>query len=83
MPFFVIVAILKFIVLSIALFLVFEHLSISYLALLIGIGLAQSIVFLKLIGMGLVNFMNRTNQIENKEISNTKLQVTNKKQYSI
>ena len=83
MPFFVIVAILKFIVLSIALFLVFEHLSISYLALLIGIGLAQSIIFLKLIGMGLVNFMNRTNQVENKEISNTKLQVTNKKQYSI
>ena len=82
-PFFVIVAILKFIVLSIALFLVFKHLSISYLALLIGIGLAQSIIFLKLIGMGLVNFMNRTNQVENKEISNTKLQVTNKKQYSI
>ena len=78
MPFFVIVAILKFIVLSIALFLVFKHLSISYLALLIGIGLAQSIIFLKLIGMGLVNFMNRTNQIENKEISNTKLQMTNK-----
>ncbi|MEE9164753.1 MAG: hypothetical protein V3U15_00665, partial [Nitrospinota bacterium] len=78
MPFFVIVTILKFIVLSIALFLVFKYLSISYLALLIGIGLAQSIIFLKLIGMEMVNYMNRTNQIENKEISNARLQMTNK-----
>lgn len=77
MPFFVIVSILKFIVLSIALFLVFEHLSISYLALLIGSGLAQSIIFLKLTGMGMVNYMNRTNQIENKETSNARLQMTN------
>ncbi len=77
MPFFVIVTILKFIVLSIALFLVFKYLSISYLALLIGIGLAQSIIFLKLIGMEMVNYMNRTNQIENKEISNARLQMTN------
>lgn len=77
-PFYLIVTFLKFIALSIALFLVFKHLSISYLALLIGIGFAQSIIFLKLIGMGMVNYMNRTNQIENKEISNASLQMTNK-----
>ncbi len=62
-PFFVIVTILKFIVLSAALFIIFKHLSINYLALLIGIGLAQSIIFLKLTGMGMVNYMNRANQI--------------------
>tara|TARA_B100001964_G_C13911861_1_gene456296 strand:- start:186 stop:647 length:462 start_codon:yes stop_codon:yes gene_type:complete len=77
-PFFIIVATLKFTVLSIALFLVFKHLSVSYLALLIGIGLAQSIIFLKLTGMGMVNYMNRTNQSDNKEISNARLQMTNK-----
>ena len=77
MPIFVVVTILKFIVLSAVLFLIFKYLSISYLALLIGIGLAQSIIFLKLTGMGIVNYMNRTNQIENRETSNARPQMTN------
>tara|TARA_B100000315_G_scaffold253559_1_gene292580 strand:+ start:795 stop:1241 length:447 start_codon:yes stop_codon:yes gene_type:complete len=78
MPFMVVVTTSKFIVLSIALFLVFSHLSISYLSILIGIGLAQSIIYLKLIGMGMVNYMNKKNQVENKEISNGSLQIANK-----
>ena len=69
---------LKFIVLSIVLFLLFKYLTINYLAFLIGIGLAQSIIFLKLIGIVLVNKMNKIDKIESKDITNTNLQMTNK-----
>ena len=77
-PFFAIVTLLKFIVLSIVLFLFFKYLTISYLAFIIGIGLAQSIIFLKLIGIVLVNKMNKIDKIESKDITNTNLQMTNK-----
>jgi hypothetical protein len=76
--FFAIVTLLKFIVLSIVLFLLFKYLTINYLAFLIGIGLAQSIIFLKLIGIVLVNKMNKIDKIESKEITNTNLQMANK-----
>lgn len=60
--FFGIAFIFKFFALLIALFLTFKYLSFSYLAFLIGIGLVQLVIFLKLVGIVMVNYMNRTSQ---------------------
>lgn len=59
--FFAAVTILKFIALGTTLFFSFKYLPMSYPALLAGVGLVQVVISLKLAGMGMVNYMNRTN----------------------
>ncbi len=56
------VTFLKFIALCIALFFILRNFSINYIALVAGVSLVQIVIFLKLAGMGLVNYMNMSNQ---------------------
>lgn len=57
--FFGIAFLLKFTALILSLFLIIKYLSINFLALMVGIGLVQVVLLLKVIGIVIVNYMNQ------------------------
>lgn len=56
---FIVINILKYILISIALFFIFRYLPINIVALFIGVSIVQIVMISKIFGVALVNYLNR------------------------